>query len=242
MFSNYSNVLKTPLPNRVVSAIAVDPANSLHVYAGFQGYSANTPATPGHIFMSTNGGTAWSNVSGDLPDIPVNKLLIDPDNISHILAATDLGVFETTNGGTDWVTMSRNGSMPNVAVFDLAMRQFDRIVLAGTHGRGMYQLTAPLAVREVLHEIPNTYALGQNYPNPFNPSTTIPFSIAAQGKVTIIVYDEVGREIATLIDRRLAPGSYTATFDGTNVASGVYFYRLLLDNSVNQVRKMTLIR
>jgi photosystem II stability/assembly factor-like uncharacterized protein len=242
LFGSYSNVTKAPLPDRFVSSLAVDAADNTHVFAGFQGYNTSTAATPGHIFESTNTGTTWTDISGDLPDIPVNKLLIDPDNAEHIIAATDLGVFETMNGGTNWVTTSGSGSMPNVPVFDLSMRRFDRVILAATHGRGMYQSQEPLSVKEISSEIPASYSLGQNYPNPFNPTTTIPFSIMKFGNVRLIIYDVIGREIATILDRPLNAGSYSAAFDGSNFSSGVYYYRLTIDRNVNEIKKMVMVK
>ncbi|MFI5252341.1 MAG: T9SS type A sorting domain-containing protein [Bacteroidota bacterium] len=240
LFGNYTNVTKSPLPNRVVSTLAVDNANN--IFAGFQGYNGNTPGFAGHVFMSTNTGGSWSNISGDLPDIPVNKLLLDPDNSNHILAATDLGVFETLNGGTNWLTTSAPGGMPNVPVFDLSLRKFDHVVLAGTHGRGMYQSNGPLGVVEVSHAIPQSYSLGQNYPNPFNPATTIPFSIANRANVRLTVYNSLGQEVATIVNREFTPGSYIATFNATNIASGIYYYRLIAGSNINEMKKMVLIK
>lgn len=80
-------------------------------------------------------------------------------------------------------------------------------------------------------DLPGAFALAQNYPNPFNPTTTIPFEVAETARVTIRVYDVVGREVAVLVDREFAPGRYRATWDGRDrggqaVASGVYLYRM----------------
>ncbi len=88
---------------------------------------------------------------------------------------------------------------------------------------------------------PSTFALEQNYPNPFNPSTQIAFEIPQEGFVTLKVYDVLGRELATLVDGRLAAGSYRRTFDAHSLTSGVYFYRLAENNFV-QTAKMLLIR
>lgn len=73
---------------------------------------------------------------------------------------------------------------------------------------------------------PQEYNLSQNYPNPFNPSTTINYQIPVAGYVSLKIYDLLGREIATLVDGEKSPGYYKATFDGSNLASGVYLYRL----------------
>jgi hypothetical protein len=86
----------------------------------------------------------------------------------------------------------------------------------------------------------------QNYPNPFNPSTRIGFSVPASpaggqasGFTMLRVFDILGREVATLVNENLAPGSYETTFDATSLASGVYFYRLQAGGLV-QTKKLVL--
>jgi hypothetical protein len=73
---------------------------------------------------------------------------------------------------------------------------------------------------------PAEFSLGQNYPNPFNPSTEIGFRVAAFGFVKLRVFDMLGREVATLVNREMAPGSYSVTLDGSKLASGLYVYKL----------------
>ena len=77
-------------------------------------------------------------------------------------------------------------------------------------------------------EIPKEFSLSQNYPNPFNPSTNIQFTIpvGTYGCTSLRVYDVLGKEVATLVNEAMHPGRYGRTFDGTGLASGVYFYRL----------------
>jgi len=243
----WTNVTKSPLPNRSVMAIAVDPSNANRAYAGFSGYNANTPTTPGHVFRTTNKGSTWTNVSGTLPDVPVNCIALDTAHAdTHIIVGTDLGVFETTDGGTSWT--EQNAGLAKVAVFDLDLRPGDGVLLAATHGRGMFRTPASVitAVEEVSSGVPAEHRLSQNYPNPFNPSTTIAFDIASATDVTLKVYDATGREVATLFDGRLGPGSYTSTFDGSSVASGVYFTVLEAGRegggAFREMRKMLLVR
>lgn len=75
--------------------------------------------------------------------------------------------------------------------------------------------------------VPNGIALGQNYPNPFNPSTVIPYSITSAAHVSLVLYDVLGKKIATLIDEEQSPGEYrlTVSSDDLHLSSGVYFYR-----------------
>jgi hypothetical protein len=89
--------------------------------------------------------------------------------------------------------------------------------------------------------IPVVFSLDQNYPNPFNPVTSIKYSIPKQSAVKLLVYDVVGREVATLVNSTLQAGNYEAEFDGTNLASGVYFYRIEAGD-FKDVKKMVLIK
>ena len=89
--------------------------------------------------------------------------------------------------------------------------------------------------------VANNYYLFQNYPNPFNPSTMIKYKIPESGLVTIKVYDALGREIATLVNEEKPVGSYEIKFDGSNLSSGVYFYRLNFDSFIS-IKKMILLK
>ncbi len=108
----------------------------------------------------------------------------------------------------------------------------------------MYELSLPpVGIRNISSEIPDNFNLSQNYPNPFNPVTKIKFDIAANsvGQTFLSVYDLAGREIQTLVNEKLNPGTYEVSFDGRNLASGVYFYKLE-SGSYSKVLKMTLIK
>ena len=88
---------------------------------------------------------------------------------------------------------------------------------------------------------PVSYALAQNYPNPFNPTTRIDYQIAHAGVVSLKVYDVLGREVATLFEGRSVPGRYAAAFNGSDLASGVYVYRLTVNDYVES-RKLVLMK
>jgi hypothetical protein len=94
---------------------------------------------------------------------------------------------------------------------------------------------------EQLAAQPTEFSLRQNYPNPFNPSTTIAFGIRESVRASLRVYDMLGREVEVLTDDVFSPGEYKATFDGSNYASGIYFYRLVAGSFV-QTRKMQLVK
>jgi Secretion system C-terminal sorting domain len=88
---------------------------------------------------------------------------------------------------------------------------------------------------------PRSFSLSQNYPNPFNPSTKINFSIPVAAQVQVKIYDLLGEEIATLADELMKPGEYTATFDASRFASGVYVYRIVAGDFVHS-KKMILLK
>ncbi len=88
---------------------------------------------------------------------------------------------------------------------------------------------------------PQTFALHQNYPNPFNPSTSIRFELSEAGNVKLAVYDMLGRENTVLINQFLSAGSYTFSFSGNNLSSGIYFYELKA-GSFRDIKKMTLVK
>jgi hypothetical protein len=99
-------------------------------------------------------------------------------------------------------------------------------------------------VKNVTSVIPQTYNLSQNYPNPFNPVTKINYELPNDGKVKLVIYDILGREIKTLVNELKQAGRYTIEFNGTQFASGVYFYRIQVEGgkTYTAVKKMVLIK
>ena len=88
---------------------------------------------------------------------------------------------------------------------------------------------------------PLQYFLEQNYPNPFNTSTTIQFQIPNSEFTTLKIYDILGKEISTLVSKKLNQGNHTYTFDGNNLASGIYYYQLTA-GEYREVKKMILLK
>ncbi len=88
---------------------------------------------------------------------------------------------------------------------------------------------------------PGNFALQQNFPNPFNPTTTIRYSVARAGKVTLVVYDVLGRTVTTLVNEYKSPGEYWAVFDAKNLSTGVYYYRITAE-TFSGVKRMILVK
>jgi hypothetical protein len=140
------------LPGRVITQIAVDPSNSQKAYVTFSGFGscATYCDGKGHVFVIADAtlSPSWTDISGpygalgSLPDIPVNDIVIDPDDSTHntIYVATDIGAFFTTTGGTPWAPLGAATTLPNSEILSLTLHNPSRTLRAGTHGRGVWDL------------------------------------------------------------------------------------------------------
>jgi hypothetical protein len=113
-------------------------------------------------------------------------------------------------------------------------------ILKTTNGGGI------IGINYFSQNVSKIYSLSQNYPNPFNPQTKIKFDIPANVKgqttnVKLVIYDLLGREVATLVNEELKPGSYEADWDGSNFSSGVYFYKIIAGDFF-ETKKMVLMK
>ena len=98
-----------------------------------------------------------------------------------------------------------------------------------------------IGINTISTEIPTDYLLSQNYPNPFNPTTSIKFAIPKSGFVTLKVYDILGRQVTELVNQFKSTGTYIVDFDASAYTSGMYFYKLEVNDFVS-VKKMVLVK
>ncbi len=131
-------------PKRSVTAIAVDPTNAQKAFAVFSGYSGFNGDTLGHVFETSNEGTTWTDISGNLPNIPVNNIVVDPDIPGTLYIATDIGVFDTTDSGSTWAPLGIG--LPSVAVLGLKLQHSTRLLRAASYGRSAWQIQLPSPV------------------------------------------------------------------------------------------------
>jgi len=99
----------------------------------------------------------------------------------------------------------------------------------------------PVGVDEFVAKLPTDYNLSQNYPNPFNPTTVINFSIPKAGNVSVKVFDALGREVSTLIDKKMNAGMHSVNWNAANFAAGIYFYNIRVNDFV-ATKKMVLLK
>ena len=113
----------------------------------------------------------------------------------------------------------------------------------GTDGSSVWRrnYTDIIGINNISSIVPEKFYLFQNYPNPFNPSTKISFQLSDVSFSSLKIFDITGKEVATLVNEKLAPGTYSVDWNAAQFPSGVYFYKLEAGNFVNS-KKMLLIK
>jgi hypothetical protein len=130
--------ITTGLPTRWMTRVTIDPTDANLAYVAVSGFRNGDPAA--HIFRTSNGGSSWQDISGNLPDAPVNDLVLDPRDRTKLYAATDVGVFLSPDNGTTWTPPGT--SLPLVPISDLEATDTGTTTLltAATYGLGIYRL------------------------------------------------------------------------------------------------------
>lgn len=208
---------------------------------GIYSYGENSEglwAGAGKLYLTKDAGITWEERSVYL----TASLIVDGNNIFQ----GKEGFAYSTDGGATFTD------------YDEGITNIDRVlsmlfdgeyIVIGMDGPGIYKIKASeLGITTSIEReesLSTDYVLNQNYPNPFNPTTTIKFSIPKQDKVTLKIYDLLGKEIATLVNNELNAGSYSVEFDAVNVSknlsSGIYLYTLKTKNS-SHTKKLMLLK
>ncbi|MHB1686076.1 MAG: T9SS type A sorting domain-containing protein [Ignavibacteriaceae bacterium] len=237
--TSWTNITPPNNNGAYVRRIVVDLKNKQNIYACYSGYNDDGKTPTRHIFYSYNQGTTWTDISGDLPDVPVHSLVIDPNNSQDIYVGTETGVYQTTDHGNKWTNVG-NGMPAYVPVDELVLQTGTNKLFAFTHGRSVFETSIPTGIVENT-TVPSQYQLLQNYPNPFNPSTTIKYVIPERSQVVLKVYDVVGKEVKTLVNDMQESGSHQVALNEAGLASGVYFYRITA-GKFSDTKKMILLK
>ena len=229
------------LPGRYVTTVAADAADPNVIYVAHTGFGQDLHDP--RVFRSTDRGTTWTSINGNLPDAPVNDLVLDPAVPGTLYAGTDLGVFVTRNLGETWVPLG--GAMPVVAVWDLELHTASRQLFAFTHGRSAWKLdlnTISLAAPPTAST--SKLALAAPAPNPARGAASIAFSVGSRSQVDVSIFDAAGRRVRVLTRGAREAGRFTLLWDarderGSRVRSGVYFVRAS-DGSASRTERLVL--
>ena len=195
-------------------------------------------ATSIGVYRTSDNGAHWIDVSSGLTSISVRSLCLN--SRQHLFAATAGGVFRSLDLGGGWATV--NSGLLDSNVCCLALASDGRLYAGTASGQVFRSVGSTNSAREPSAGQIAEFVLGQNFPNPFNPSTTIRYGVPRASRIRVVVFDVLGRPVATLIDGWEQPGYHDIRFDATGLASGVYFYRLLADGVFTPARKILLLR
>jgi PKD repeat protein len=124
------------LPAAIVTKIVAVSPDGRSAYVTFGGFLGNPSR---HVFETSDAGMTWTNISSNLPDVPVTSLAVDPSNPNGLYVGTDVGVFRTVNGGASWTSF--NQGLPNASVYGLAFSPVSGDLYAATYGRGVFRIT-----------------------------------------------------------------------------------------------------
>lgn len=230
-----------PGEERWISKVLTDPVDENTMYIVRTGLSIGNK-----VYKTTDLGQSWTNISGDLPDLPSNDLFVDPENTSDLYLANDIGVYQSTNGGLDWSYVSLG--MPFVPVFDFDYVHINdsiRYLRVGTHGRSIYQANlADVSTGLEEHE-PSVSGAMENrlhaYPNPAIESTNLNFSLDELAPVNFYLYDAAGNIIQESGNRVFSAGSHTISWNTSALENGLYYIRLK-SNAISQMVKIVIIK
>ena len=236
--------------NNGTSWIAVNNGlTSLTIRSLFSNGTCLFAGTYDGVFLSTNNGGNWTAVNNGITNSTIYAITGDGTNI---FAGTSNypsggGVFHSTNNGGNWSKINEGLiSIPHIYSLLIA----NNYIFAGTWLQSVWRrpLSELVGVNYISKLVPSSYSLHQNYPNPFNPSTKINFSLPESGFTTLKVYNMLGKEVATLVNEKLNAGSYGVDFNGSNLSSGIYFYRIAIHSDkiktegFSDVKRMILIK
>jgi len=217
------------LPNRWVTKVQADPFSVSAAYATFSGYRYNSALS--HIFKTNDYGLTWTDLSSNLPEVPINDIIVDPVYQDYLYIATDLGVFATYDAGLSWTIMG--DSLPNVPITDLDFDQDTQLLLAATYGRSMYKIGTATSV--ATEDVVATNQL-KVYPNPVQTTATIEWTQEKNGKTQLFVMDVNGRVLKELFSEIRTKGEQADQFNLEDLPAGNYFLHLSVGRSIETVK------
>lgn len=206
------NKISDQLPLRWITRVAADPHDEATAYVTLSGYRVDEYLP--HVFKTTDFGQSWQPVSGDLPEVPVNDIIIDPEIEGALYAATDAGVFVSWNDGENWGMLG--AELPLVPVCDLSFHSGERMLVAASYGRSMYKVSLDdfVSIESKSDSVvplkiyPNPAQNEIRISNPFGENASISFQIFNISGEMVLEGVSSGREIKIDV-HDMAPGSYT---------------------------------
>lgn len=198
------------------------------------------------ILRSTDAGENWQEINVNNPAF-INSIFFLDNNTGFIggrSSSDTSNIMKSTNGGTNWFKLKNNYTNELNAIFFVDENTGWAVgnKYPGADGIILKTITGGLTeVQSFGISFISDYRLEQNYPNPFNPKTIISFEISDNENVSLKVFDVLGNEVISLVNKKLNTGKYNIEFDGSNLSSGIYFYTFLSGN-FNETKRMILLK
>ena len=188
-----------------------------------------------HVLRTSDYGATWEDISSDLPEIPVNDIIVDPFYDDVLYIANDLGVWYTSNLGLNWHVLGTD--MPLTVVNDLDLHSDTRTLIAGTFGRSMLKLDlTDLEVDVNTNEVAYAPFDLKIYPNPVANQANVELQLQQDSEVLVELYDLSGKKLQTIFEGTLPKGEQVVDFDASKLSQGKYFVRILADGMIGTER------
>lgn len=215
--SNWTKI-SDDLPNRWVTKVLTDREDANTLYVTFSGYRYGEDT--GHVYKSTDNGSSWTDISNNLPDVPINS--IAKDSYGNLYLATDIGVMASGDEGVNWEILGNN--MPSVVVTDVHIHEPSEMLYVATYGRSSYKIDLSGNILNV--NTPEETVELSVFPNPARDFVNIKLKNVYQN-VEVLLYDHLGRIVYSTVfnDRQ-----NQFQVDISQFSKATYFLKVIADN------------
>jgi hypothetical protein len=232
------NEISEGLPKRWIMGLAGDPYDAGTIYVTLSGFRWDEPLA--HVFKSADLGQTWVDISSNLPELPINCIVLDPEIQDRILVGSDAGIFYTENGGQNWFSVSEG--LGNVPVTSLKIHNPTRTLIAGTYGLSAYKINIDdLSVGIETPDNGRTLSGVRIYPNPVDlrngDGVTVSYNLNKSTEVEVRITDINGRLVRLFDNGLMSSGSNSIVWNGADnkgqvIKPGLYLVQLKTDGQM----------
>ncbi|MEI6434236.1 MAG: hypothetical protein WCP32_05275 [Bacteroidota bacterium] len=219
------------LPNRWITRVATDPFDAQTIYATISGFRWDEPLP--HVFKSTNLGQTWTDITGNLPEFPVNDIVLDPDIPGRIIVGSDAGVYGTTNGGQYWYWIW--DGLPAVPIYMMKIHEPTRTIVVGTYGLSSYKAPLDDLMTGLTPETKMVSGRISAFPNPIGESANLKFYLPDPGFIEVKAYNSEGKFVGMIFSGEMSKGNQQLTWNIGNssgnscncqISGGIYLIKV----------------
>ena len=215
---NWINV-DNRIPDRWITSVHASPLDESTAYLTLSGYRFGKQE--GHVYKTKDFGESWTDISGNLPDIPVNDIIQNPTT-GLLYLATDIGVFQAGEDGANWALLGN--ALPNVVVSDLKLHVPTQMLVVATYGRSLYKINLEATTSTSKVEDPRLSLLA--YPNPFKHNCWLEIKSELEEEAEIQLFDSDGQLLSVLFTGKFSKNRQVIELELEGLPSGTYFAQL----------------